>query len=76
MVGHINSEEARAYLERWQLLRVAEARELQRTSMETKLRQLELLMASRLMFGPESDRQEGIEVVRARWNHLRRTLGG
>jgi hypothetical protein len=72
----INSEEARAYLERWELLRVAEAGELQRTSMDTKLRQLESLMASRLMFGPEPDRHEGVEVVRARWIHLRRVLGG
>jgi hypothetical protein len=72
----INSKEARAYLERWELLRVAEAGELQRTSMDTKLRQLESLMASRLIFGPEPDRQEGVEVVRARWNHLRLALGG
>ena len=72
----INSEEARAYLERWELLRVAEAGELQRTSMDTKLRQLESLMASRLMFGPEPDRQDELEVVRARWNHLRLALRG
>jgi hypothetical protein len=33
--------------------------------MDTKLQQLESLMASRLIFGPESDREEGREVVRA-----------
>jgi hypothetical protein len=39
--------------------------------MDTKLQQLESLMASRLIFGPESDREEGREAVRARWNRLR-----
>ena len=76
LMGAITSDEARAYFERWDLVRDAETEELRRTSMDTKLRQLESLMASRLMFGPEPDREEGIGVVRARWNTLRQALGG
>ena len=75
-MGAITSDEARAYFERWDLVRDAETDELRRTSMDIKLLQLESLMASRQIFGPEPDREEGIEVVRARWNRLRQTLGG
>jgi hypothetical protein len=75
-MGVITVDQAKAYFERWDLVRDAEADELRRTSTDTKLRQLESLMASRLIFGPESDREEGIEVVRARWNRLRQALGG
>jgi len=53
----ITPEEARAYFRRWQLLREEEARQLARTPMETKLRQLVALMASRHLFGVEPDRE-------------------
>ncbi|MGH8210400.1 MAG: hypothetical protein ACREU6_12580 [Steroidobacteraceae bacterium] len=72
----ITPAEARAYFERWDLVREVETAELRRTSMDTKVRQLESLMASRLIFGPEPGREEGIEVVRERWNRLRQALGG
>ena len=69
-------EQARSYVERWALVREIEAAELQRTSMETKLRQLAALMASRRLFGPEPDREVQIELVRERWARLRQALGG
>jgi hypothetical protein len=69
-------EEARAYLARWQLLRDVEAGELQRTSMEIKLRQLAALMAARDVFGPEPDRDAQVRDVRERWDHLRHALSG
>ena len=69
-------EEARAYLARWQLLRDVEADELQRTSMETKLRQLAALMAARDVFGPEQDRDAQTRDVRERWGRVRRALSG
>jgi hypothetical protein len=72
----ITPEEARAYLRRWELVRDAEARELRRTPMETKLQQLASLMASRHVFGPEPDRDAQIQVVRERWTRLRRALSG
>ncbi len=75
-MGTITSDEARAYFERWELVREAKADELECTSMDTKLRQLESLMASREVFGPESDREKGIAAVREHWNRLRQALGG
>jgi len=47
----ITPEEALAYLRRWELVREAEARELRRTPMETKLRQLAALMARVMSLG-------------------------
>jgi hypothetical protein len=69
-------EEARAYRQRWDLVGAAESAELQRTTMEMKLRQLSALMASRHLFGPEPDRENQIQLVRERWDDLRRALGG
>ena len=72
----ITPEQALAYFRRWELVRDAEARELRRTSMETKLKQLAALMAARHVFGPEPDREAQIQVVRERWARLRRALSG
>jgi hypothetical protein len=72
----ITPEEARAYFRRWELVRDVEASELRRTPMETKLRQLAALMASRHVFGPEPDREAETRVVRERWARLRRALSG
>jgi hypothetical protein len=72
----ITSDQAEAYFYRWELVREARADELQRTSMDTKLQQLESLVASRQVFGPEPDREEGISSVRERWRLLRQVLGG
>jgi hypothetical protein len=72
----ITPEEALAYFRRWELVRDAEARELRRTPMETKLQQLAALMASRHVFGLEPDREAEIQVVRERWARLRRALSG
>jgi hypothetical protein len=72
----IEPDEARAYLERWQVLRDFETAELRRTPMETKMRQLASLMAARDVFGPEPDRDAQVSDVRERWARLRRALGG
>jgi len=72
----ITPAEALAYFRRWELVRDAEARELTRTSMESKLKQLAALMASRHVFGPEPDREAQVQVVRERWARLRRALSG
>jgi hypothetical protein len=69
-------DEARAYLQRWELLREVEAAELRRTPMETKLRQLAALMAARDVFGPEPDREEQVLLVRERWARIKRALRG
>jgi hypothetical protein len=70
----LTAGEARAYLERWRLLRDMEAAELRRTSMETKLQQLAALMAARDAFGVEPDREARVQAVRERWETLRRAL--
>ncbi len=70
----LTPEQARAYLARWEMVREAEAAELLRTPMETKLRQLNALMASRNMFVDPQRRQE-VERVRERWARLRAALG-
>lgn len=72
----ITPDDARAYFYRWELVRQARADEIQLTSMDTKLQQLESLVASRRVFGPEADREQGISIVRERWQLLRQALGG
>ena len=72
----ISSDDARGYFHRWELVEEARADALQRTSMDTKLQQLESLVASRQVFGPESDREQGISIVRERWQLLRQALSG
>jgi hypothetical protein len=72
----ITPEEALGYFRRWELVRDAEARELRRTPMETKLQQLASLMASRHVLGPEPDREAQTRVVRERWARLRQALSG
>jgi Fe-S-cluster formation regulator IscX/YfhJ len=71
----ITREQARAYLERWALVREAEALELQHTPMAIKFRQLDALMASRDAFGDDPQREQEIESVRERWTGLRQALG-
>ena len=75
-VAAVTPEQAFAYLRRWELVREAEARELRRTPLETKLQQLAALMASRHVFGPEPDREAQIQGVRERWARLKRALSG
>ena len=72
----ITPGEARAYFERWKLVREVESAQLQRTSMEAKLQQLSSLMASRSIFCPDPDREREIDVVRERWSRLRKAQGG
>lgn len=75
-MADLTPEQARAYLNRWDLVREVEASELRRTPMETKLKQLAALMASRHLFGPEPDRETQVREVRDRWARLRQALGG
>ena len=72
----ITSAEAQAYFKRWDLVKEIELAELRRTSMDTKLRQLSALMASRGLFGVDPERENGMQVVRDRWARLWQALGG
>jgi hypothetical protein len=75
-MAEITPEQARSYFSRWDLVREVETTELQRTSMETKLRQLAALMASRHLFAPDPNRETQVHEVRERWARLRKALGG
>lgn len=70
----ITPKDARNYLNRWNVVREAEATELRGTSMEIKARQLAVLMASRNLFRPDQTREHEIDDVRARWARIRRAL--
>lgn len=73
-MNSITSEQARQYLERWKLVRQAEAEELRTTSLETKLQQLAVLMASRRLFGADRDRESQVRAIRDRWARIRQAL--
>jgi len=75
-VASITSAEARAYFQRWELVKQIELSELRRTSMDTKLQQLAALMSSRGLFGIDPERETGMQLVRDRWARLWQALGG
>ncbi|MGQ0835083.1 MAG: hypothetical protein ACT4O5_09230 [Gammaproteobacteria bacterium] len=72
----ITPKQARDYLDRWKLVEEVEANELRTVSMETKLRQLAVLMASRNLFGDDRDRETRVREVRNRWTRIRAALHG
>jgi hypothetical protein len=53
-----------------------ETKELQRTSVETKLQQLAALMVSGHLFAPDPNRETQANQVREKWVRLRKALGG
>jgi hypothetical protein len=71
----ITPEEARDYLDRWALVQAVELEELRRTPMDTKLRQLASLMASREQFTEDLTRENDVQEVRRRWAQLKQVLG-
>ncbi|HEY3655110.1 MAG TPA: hypothetical protein VGL34_08970 [Steroidobacteraceae bacterium] len=71
----ITPEEARDYLDRWALVQAVELEELRRTPMDTKLRQLASLMASREQFTEDLTRKNDVQEVRRRWAQLKQVLG-
>jgi hypothetical protein len=75
-MASITPAEAHAYFERWELVNEVELAELRRTSMDTKLRQLSALMASRSLFGVDPERESGMQLVRDRWARLWQASGG
>ena len=75
-MASITPAEAQAYFERWELVKEIELAELRHTSMDTKLRQLSVLMASRSLFGVDAERENGTQLVRDRWARLWQASGG
>lgn len=64
-------EEAFAYQDRWRQIAEAEAESVRATSLETRLRQLSALMASRELFPVDTLRDSSSDKVRERWLLLR-----
>jgi hypothetical protein len=75
-MASLTPAEAQAYFKRWDLVKETELAELRRTSMDTKLRQLSVLMASRSLFGVDPKREDDVQLVRDRWTRLWLALGG
>jgi len=73
-MNSITPEEAREYLDRWKLVRQEEVRELRAASFETKLRQLDVLMASRSLFGNDRNREMQVREIQNRWARIRQAL--
>jgi hypothetical protein len=67
--------QARAYLERWVLVREVETAEHRCAPMDLKVRQLAALMQSRAAFGADPSREAEAEEVRKRWARIRRAAG-
>ena len=72
----ITPEQALGYLNRWKLVRQTELDELRSASMETKLRQLSILMASRSLFRDDVEREKQVDELRDRWARIRKALSG
>jgi hypothetical protein len=68
--------EIRDYLAGLKLANEHEIDELRRTPVETKLRQLWVLMGSAELFEDPAQRDAGVREVRERWALLYRALGG
>jgi len=75
-MARITPAEAQAYFNRWELVKEIELAELRGTSMDTKLRQLSALMASRSLFATDPEREHGAQLVRDRWDRLWQVMGG
>ena len=73
-MNSITPEEAREYLDRWKLVRQEEVRQLRAASFETKLRQLDVLMASRSLFGSDRNREMQVREIQKRWARIRQAF--
>jgi hypothetical protein len=70
----ITPEQARAFLDRWKMVRESRADEPRERLMETRLRQLSVLVGSRELFDVDPHRERRVEDVRERWARIRKTL--
>jgi hypothetical protein len=72
----MNREQALYYIDRWELVKAVERRELQHMSMKRRFEQTATMFASGLSF-PKDDvfarqRAEEVERVRRTWEELKR----
>lgn len=72
----VTSAEARAYLDRWRQVAEAQLELLRTESVEVRLRQLSVLMASRQLFDDDAMRAVRAAQVRERWLRIRAASHG
>lgn len=73
----ITPKQARDYLDRWKLVHEVEIQELRNAPLDTKVRQLSILMASRDLFEHDDvEREKEEAVVRERWARIRGAMSG
>lgn len=65
-------EEAKAWRERWALVEEAHREELQSKPVETKLRQLAVMMHTARTMGWKTSTPAQLHRIRARWARLKR----
>jgi hypothetical protein len=73
-MSSITPKQARAFLDRWNMVRESGADQLRDSSMETRLRRLSALVGSRQLFSVDADRERRVAEVRARWARIRKAL--
>jgi len=71
----ITPAEAPGLLQALEMVKEVELIELRRTSTDSKLQQLSVLMAFARLFGADPEREHGVQLVRDR-GLLRQALGG
>lgn len=75
MKRHMTKEEAESFRQRWEAANAAERDQLRATSIEDKLRQLSVLMASVPGMGWTEALEAEEAEVRERWSQLRKACG-
>lgn len=70
----LTREAVRAYVERWKLVNDRELEELRKLSAQQKLEQLVGLFEFGRALGLQPDPPESDQVIRSRWNRLRRNV--
>ncbi len=76
MKKQMTKAEARSFERRWHTVNAEEKKQLRRTTIARKLRQLNALLAWGEHFGWRQTRANGVEEVRRRWAQLRRAYRG
>ena len=71
----MSPEQARIWLDRWKEVESTQLQLQHKDSLEVRLQQLSVLMASRDLFPPDPDREAEVAQVRERWRRLREALG-
>lgn len=72
MADPMTREQALAFRARWTAVNAFQVAEAERTSLSSKLRQLDALMASVRSFGWQEALRVGEEEIRGRWTLLKR----